>query len=277
MAEIVAVVGDTHTTSTVGLCNPNQFQLDDGGSYRGSKGQRWMWRCWLDYWKYATDLKINYNALFYTVFLGDMVEHDIKHRSKQIVSRNVADIVGAAVETLAPAMEVTDLAFFVRGTGAHVGKSAEYEEMLARDCDIAVKTETGNSSWWKLLAEFEGVLCEFYHHASMGRKPWTLPNSLNSLAVELMIAYAGQKVPNLAVRGHNHRPADTFDNYPVRIISIPSWQLATEYTHRIGSVQPVVVGGIFFICDGGEYQVIKRYYEPERTRPWKNNTRKRTG
>ena len=269
MVEILAAVPDAHITSTVGLCNPNLFTLDDGGSYRGSKGQRWLWRCWLDFWQYATDMKIHYNAHVTTVFVGDMIEKDVKKRSKQVVTRNTADVIQAAADTLAPALAVTDRAFFIRGTGAHVGKSAEYEELLARDCDVAEKNENGRSSWWRLLAEFGGVLFDIEHHTSIGRKPWTLPNSLNGLAVELMIAYAGQKLPQVALRGHVHRPVDTFDNYPIRVLALPSWQLLTEYTHRLGVCVPPTVGGVLFVCQDGEYSLVKKYYEPERTRAWK--------
>jgi len=280
MTDIIAIVGDTHTTSTVGLCNHNQFTLDDGGVYRGSKGQRWLWRCWLEFWDFAHDLRaIHQPTRFVTIFMGDMIERDRKKRSKQIVSRNTADAVKAASATIEPAIEMSDLAFFIRGTGAHVGGSAEYEELLAYDCDIAVKNETGNSSWWRLLAEFEGVLIDAYHHAPMGSKPWTMPNAFNGLATELMLEYAGQKLPALAVRAHNHRGVDTFDNYPIRVIGIPSWQLMTEHTHRLSSNKPPSVGGLFVVCENGKYEVIKRTWEPERIRAWKmeKSTRSRTG
>jgi hypothetical protein len=46
--------------------------LDDGGTYRSSKGQRWLWRCWLSFWKDVST--IAENATVWTVFNGDLVE-----------------------------------------------------------------------------------------------------------------------------------------------------------------------------------------------------------
>lgn len=36
------IVSDTHINSTVAIC-PSEVELDDGGSYRPSRGQRWLW------------------------------------------------------------------------------------------------------------------------------------------------------------------------------------------------------------------------------------------
>jgi hypothetical protein len=142
------------------------------------------------------------------------------------------------------------------------------EEELAADTVNAVKNEDGNTySWWRLLAEFSGVLFDVTHHGPMGRQAWTGPNPLNALAVTLMMTYAGMRLPDIAARSHNHRDGDTYDNYPVRVVALPSWQLATEYVHRIGA-QPADIGGIINICDRGKYQIIKKKYKPAPAKIW---------
>ena len=68
----------------------------------------------------------------------------------------------------------------------------------------------------------------------------------------------GLKPPHLRVYGHVHRPADSYDQFPVRALINPSWQLSTSFGHRIGG-DVLPVGGSFVICDNGEYELKKRY------------------
>jgi len=47
---ILVATGDLHINSTVALCYP-AVTLDDGGTYRASAPQRWIWRKWIEYWQ----------------------------------------------------------------------------------------------------------------------------------------------------------------------------------------------------------------------------------
>ena len=49
MTTILVVTGDHLINSSVGLVTPTT-NLDDGGTYRSSKGQKWLWRKWLEFW-----------------------------------------------------------------------------------------------------------------------------------------------------------------------------------------------------------------------------------
>lgn len=262
---IIAVVSDTHIGSTVGLCPP-LVNLDDGGTYNASPGQMWLWRSWKDY--AAKVQALADGAEITTIFNGDLVEADSKKRSHQVITRNKADLTRLATDTIAPLVDISTRAFFIRGTEAHVGKSAQYEEEIAADCAIAVKCTETVTSWWQFYGELGGVCFDISHHGKIGSLPWNRGNPLGTLAVRTMLAYAGRRVPDVVMRSHNHKYASTHDNYPVMVVSTLAWQLKTEYTHRLGIPEPADIGGLVFVCDKGEYTWQKIQYTPKAEKPW---------
>jgi len=252
----------------VGL-SPLSVNLDDGGTYHASKAQRWLWHNWLDFWQTIQNCVAEHNAKVWTVFNGDLVEGDGKNRSHQLITHNDTTAMRIALDAIQPALEASDRLFVVRGTAAHVGLSASLEEKIAIDIEAVKCKETDTYSWWKLLLDCDGVLFDITHHGNVGRLPWTKPNPLNALAVRIILAYAGQRLPQVAIRSHRHLYAETGSNYPVRVIALPAWQLATEYVHRLGVVEAADIGGVIFICDGGNYEYIPKHYKPDRQRPWR--------
>src|SRR3972149_9686768 len=104
MTTILAVVSDTHINSTVGLSTPS-VTLDDGGEYRASKGQRWLWHNWLDFWDTVTELVTRHDAKVWTVFNGDLVEGDGKNRSTQLITQNDTTVMSMALDAIRPALE----------------------------------------------------------------------------------------------------------------------------------------------------------------------------
>ena len=109
------------------------------------------------------------------VLNGDIVEKDNKRRTHQIITRNDATLLRIAVSTLKPALEWADAIYVVRGTEAHVGKSAEMEEALAYD--IGAEKDGELHSHWHLRAVAGGVRMDIAHHATMGGMPWTERNA----------------------------------------------------------------------------------------------------
>jgi hypothetical protein len=262
--DIIPIASDFHANSTVGLCPPI-VNLDDGGTYKASRGQRWLWECWLDY---TAKVKAAANGAPISAFInGDAVEADSKKRSTQLITRNKSTILSMATETLAPLIDIATRVFFMRGTDAHVGKSAEMEEELAKDCTITEPYSDSISSWWTFYGEFSGVYFDISHHGRMGGLPWSKTNPLGPLAVRLMMAYAGRKL-DVAVRSHNHKYGTTADNYPVMVTAAPAWQLATEYSNRQGFVEPADIGGLIFTCDKGAYTWRKVTYPPAPAKAW---------
>lgn len=263
------------------MCKP-LFRLDEGGAYQASPGQKkFLWPGWLDYCEQVRDTAREYKAKKVVgISNGDLVEGDTKFRSKQIITRNIAQVVRASVETIMPMVDVVDHMFVLRGTEAHTGGSGELEELVAEDLTNVVpsgeicidskgREKYTRYSWWDMYYEFDGVIMDVSHHGKLGLLPWTRVNALHRLAEELILAYvkSGKKLPHLAFRAHRHKKADTFDNHPIRVIALPCWQLATAYVHRLGSPEPADVGGTIVVCDRGDYEIIKCDYKPKPARP----------
>ena len=264
------VVGDTHINSSLGLVKPTSVR-DDGGKSLSSKGQRWLWRKWLSFWDEVSTVAEKHKASVWTVFNGDLVSVVVKHQSTQVISRNNADVFKMVEPTLKPALDRSERIFVVRGTAAHGGLSGEMEEKIASD--IKAEKCGDNYSWWELLIECEGVLYDIRHHGPLGRLPHTRGNALNRRAVELMLMY-GSKVPDVGIQSHNHRFSTSSDEYPIKVYAMPSWELKTEFVHRIGIVGEADIGGMYFICDKGEYTPVVKRYKPEAARAWRASRRK---
>ena len=156
---VVVIVSDLHVNSTVGLC-PQRVALDDGGTYQQSKAQRWIYRCWLDFWQHVDNLP---RSALYVVLNGDLVE-GLHHGTTQLVTHNEETQLGMALQLLEPVARLADYLFIVRGTEAHTGPSAFWEEHIAEDLS-AVRDEVGlTASWWHLPLTVEGVTFDICHH-----------------------------------------------------------------------------------------------------------------
>ena len=261
MTTILAVVGDLHINSTVGLLTPT-VNLDDGGTYRSSDDQRRVWRNWLSYWEEVQKVAKKNKAKVHTVFNGDMVDVLGKYQHTQLVSHNDADVMDMAYNTIKPALAVSEKIFVIRGTAAHVRTSGQMEEKIAED--IGAEPSANNDSWWHLLLECENVLFDITHHGRVGGMQWTKANALNKLVAQLIIKYRGRRIPDIAIRSHMHQYARSDDSFDMEAFSQPAWQLFTEFTHRIAAVEPADIGGMYFICKDGEYTPVhKRYKQPE--------------
>jgi hypothetical protein len=266
MTTILVTVGDLHVNSTVGLVTPT-VNLDDGGTYRSSKGQRWLWRNWLEFWEEIQKVKKKERAKVWTVFNGDMVDVFVKYKTVQLITHNDADVFNMILDTLQPALDVTEQVFVIRGTAAHGRQGGVIEEKIAED--IGAVKDGDNYSWWELLLECDGVLYDIAHHGSLGGLPWTKANSLNKLVTRIVLKYRNRRCPDVAIRSHMHKYARSDDSLGMVAYALPAWQLKTEYIHRLASVEPADIGGMYFICDKGEHVPVVKRYQPEMARAWK--------
>ncbi len=275
MAKVIAIVSDIHNGSTVALCPPS-VKLDDGGTYVASKPQLWLWEKWNGFWEFAADLCKRYDAPMYQVFNGDLTD-GYHHGTTQIISANPtaqADVVNGTLAV--PLSYKPEAMFFVRGTEAHVGKSAAYEEraadgLLKDGWPVQKDVDADTSSWWHLRMEEEGIRLDFAHHGRMGQRPWTKPNVTANLAFEIWAEHAmrDEPAPHIAVRSHLHRHVDTHRLHRVRLIQTPAWQLATAYIHRIAPDSLADIGGICIVVDDGTYEVFDYLPQYSRGSVWK--------
>lgn len=250
-------ISDLHINSTVALIPPIVY-LDDGQEIRQNKGQKWLWNNWLDLLEKIEIIKPDI-----LIVNGDAVEGDTKNRSYQVITRNKTTAVGYAAEVLDPLVKMIPTVFFVRGTGAHSGKSGCIEEDLAKD--LSGVKDGKNHSHWSLNLDVDGVRISVAHHTSMGGLPWTRHNAPIRLAAKIMFDYATAKErpPDLALRGHVHQWGDSYDAYPVRALITPAWTLATEYVHKIAPDALAECGAAIIRCSSGKYEIDKIDYKPK--------------
>lgn len=265
---VIAVTSDLHCGSTVALCPP-VIHLDDGGEYRASKAQLWLWENWRDFWGRVDAQRKALGASLYQVYNGDMTEGD-HHKTTQILSGNPTAQATVVNEVMrVPLALKPEGIIVVRGTEAHVGASACYEERIASGLrkdgyKVLVDDATGNASHWHFEMDVQGVRFDFAHHGRVGARPWTKPNAVHALAMEIFYNAAAnaRPFPHLAVRSHMHQYVDTHDSHPTRLIQMPAWQLATAFIHRIAPNALADVGGLIITVTEGEMTV-----EPVRYRP----------
>jgi hypothetical protein len=267
----IIAVADLHINSTVALC-PKVVNLDDGGSYTASRTQRWLWECWLNFIAEAKILTEGYRNV--VIIDGDLTELDTAKRSVQLTTLNKSTILGIVTDTIAPLVDISDVCYFIRGTSAHVGKSAWSEEAIAKDTYNTVAPGDGKFSWWHYRGVASGVKLDISHHAQMGATPWSRKNAANNMAAKIMWWYQidmGEKAPDLVLRGHNHTYASSGDNYKCQVNYLPAWTTKTEFAYRVGYEDVVSdIGGIIYLCENGRFTRHKVMFQPkENKRIWK--------
>lgn len=271
---VLAIVSDLHCGSTVALCPP-KIQLDDGGKYHASKAQLWLWECWKDFWRQVEQTRRRLDAHCIHAYNGDVTEGD-HHKTTQILSGNPTAQAAVVNEALrVPLADKPDGLVFVRGTEAHVGPSAAFEERIAvglrKDGWPVIREEdTGNASHWHWRFRHDGQLVDLAHHGKFGSRPSTKMNTVLALAFDIFTQahLDGEAHPTLAVRSHMHQHADTHDAYPTRLVQMPAWQLKTAYIHRINTTGKLSdIGGLIVTIADGELRVKPVLYRPTKPQP----------
>ena len=267
---VLAKTGDQHVGSTLGLCPPEGVRLDDGGEYRPNKIQQWLYENWDNFWHARVQETVRrHKAQLYVLFNGDARDTvgPGHHGTTQVITANeesqayLTDRVFGVVRALKPAK-----AFFVRGTEVHVGPSGSSEEALARWFGAVRNPETESWSSWHWRFRIYGKLIDATHHTSMGNMPWTEQNAAIRLAATVMMEYARRKevAPDLVVRSHVHRTADSFKAYPTRALILPCWQFQTGYAYRVNPNRlPDIGGAITVIAPDGQSETEMIVYPPD--------------
>lgn len=282
---VFAIVSDVHAGSTVALCPP-RIELDDGGEYSASRAQLWLYQNWLTFWQQVKRVRDREKATLYQVFNGDLVDGD-HHGTTQILSGNSAVQAHVVSECMKVPLDLEpDKLWFIRGTEAHVGKSATSEEKIAdglrRDTfidshghrskrPIVRDKDTGTSSHWHAKMEVQGVRLDFAHHGRIGMRPWTKINITANLAAEIFYEHCAREepYPHIAVRSHFHTYVDTGMAHPVRVIQTPAWQLHTAFAHRVVTEKLADIGGVIILIKDGVPSVEPVIYKPKGPTTWR--------
>ena len=264
---ILAVVGDTHCGSTLGLCPAEGVMLPEGGRHLPSVGQLWMWNNWLDFWARVDVLKRKHRARVVGIHMGDSVDGD-HHGNTQIISTDPEVQAYVRDHALLPMKRACGKTYMCVGTSAHVGPGQDSA------CGKWMgSVRKGDSEWaaqqWDI--DLSGVVIQARHHWSMGGLPNTKHTSIVRLAFQLFYEAADLAArrgcvpvyPDLAFRGHQHRYSDSGNTQHIRAIGVPAWQMSTAFIHRVRQTDVADVGGIIVVCRDGEYEVSPVLYTPD--------------
>ncbi len=274
-------VGDCHIGCRNGLCPPSVV-MDDGDEHLPSKVQRAFYDSWCDFWQTMAEIaKVKRPRSINVVFGGDMVDKNV-HKSGATWARNPKDLKNAAAEVVeipfakfkkvVPKIKI--FAFVLRGTEAHAGRDGYIEEWLAADIGAERSTEGANTaSWWVLdIKDSGGVWLNFQHHPEASSyREHTDGNAARTCASDIFLSRAryGKKSPDVAIRHHSHRFQDGGRNLPVHCLFNWGWQYKTSYIHRRGGgTKTLPVGGLWLLCEDGDYIWDELHYIPAEGAGW---------
>jgi len=235
-----------------------------------STAQEWLWEKWCEYWSQIDDLRTKHGAKLVYVNNGDLTE-GFHHHSTQIHSVNPIDQHKMAAAVLSVPLSLNpDEVWIIRGTVAHVGPNASFEEALAREIGAEHDEETGTYSHWVKALKAHGKIIEFAHHARNWGRPWTKHTAVGTLAAEITYDYANDpgRRPAVVFRSDQHRWNDSGDIHPVRVVITGCFQLATSFIHKIAPGKlPHIGGASALVHPDGEIEVKKHKFPFERDEP----------
>lgn len=269
---LVAITGDHHCNDSVALF-PAEFTTDHGQIITPSKIQQFISRCWNNYWDDIAWRKRKTRLPVVAVFNGELADMN-RHTKTGLITHSPADAKRIALAAFAPALAVADVVFVCRGTEAHAGEDSHMDEELAWEMNaVRIVPDEPRARWLHLL-EVGGVLFDVAHHPGTGHAaPWTRGNDANKLAFITRQTYveAGIRPPDIVMRGHTHKYADSGRNHRTLAIIGRPWKATDAYAQKFGSRPlPLPVGGAAFVCQDGRYEHIDYRYDwpAERVRIW---------
>lgn len=228
------VCNDLHCGGSTGLFPPEGIQVDDGQRVLPSEWQRWTWDKWIETWQRAEDITRGYRR--FLICNGDLTD-GFHHQTFQIITANPEIQRRIVLESLKPALALNpERILVVRGTSAHVGEQANFEEGIARELGAHGDRVNGTHSHWNYYGTVAGATIKVFHHGKLGQLPWTEQASIQRLAWSVRTQYdrAGGKPPDLVFVGHLHKWGDSGEfSCPTRVLMAPGWQGATQHVHKI--------------------------------------------
>ncbi len=232
----IVVISDLHCGCRMGLCPPEGMALDDGGPVMPSKFQRKLWSLWEQLWGEHVP-KATHGEPFAVVVNGDAVD-GVHHGSTTQMSHNLEDQSTMAEAILRPVVDACEGKFYVvRGTEAHVGKSAAEEERLAKRLGAKPNAE-GQRATWDLWTTCGDGLVHFLHHVGTTSSSAHEASAVNAeLTAEYVEAARwNQRPPNIIIRSHRHSyiHVQFATDYGIGLAAVtPGWQGKTPFAWKI--------------------------------------------
>ena len=229
-----------------------QYELQEGGYYDPSPGQKIVWRQWEHNWELIREARKG--ASLIVCHAGDLVE-GVHHETTQVVTNrvdnheNIADLCMDRAFRIAK-MKEGDKYYQISGTESHVGHGSSSEERVASGLDHVVPVweqefwddegahKNGRYTWDRLYREINGVIFDISHHGgSVGQRAWTTGNGLRSKIMSIYWSCVNNHipVPRYWIRGHSHkyvREEYTDVNGTITGIILPGFQIKTGFVYK---------------------------------------------
>lgn len=274
------IISDLHVGSKLALCPPTA-RLDKGGTYRANKAQLWLWPRWTKLWELVGEMRQGQEL--YLSIIGEFRD-GIKFTAESITT-NEADITRMVLDTLEPVKAVKpDYTFCFRGSQAHSGLAAWYDEFIAthleKELNVQANPNTGDMASDSLNYWIDDILFDVTHHVSMGRLPHTEAASV-ARAINVLMARYGRKerLPDFVLRAHNHRMFDSGnlvkadlgngEQQAVRMLTTPGWKFPDSFLHKYSQSVVPHFGAWILQIDGDKVEVIPYREQPRRGKAWR--------
>lgn len=229
--KLAVVLSDIHCGSTVGLMPPN-FVTAENQEISQNPIQRWLWDCWRRAQDFAG--KIAGGDPYALLLNGDLIE-GIHHGTKQVISPDVKDHVGAAEQALEPFVKNAECIFVVRGTECHTNNhELTLGKILGGRADPDSNPKKPLHAFDRLQLDIHGCPCALSHHIGTSVRDYTEATQLSVvLNQELVNAQRnGERTPKVVVRAHRHR-FGFFGNGHELCFVTPPWQAQTRHVHKV--------------------------------------------
>lgn len=268
----LAVVSDLHAGCGLGLLPDTGVDLDDGGHFSPSRLQLKVWGMWKEFWGEAVPA-FTHGEPYAVVCNGDAID-GVHHQATHQVTHNLTYQGRIAAACLAPVVEQCDGRFFlVRGTEAHVGRSGQEEERLAKELG-AIPNQDGQYARNDLWIEVGGGLVHLMHHIGTTGSQAYEATSPHKHLVEIYAECGrwNQRPPDIVVRSHRHRYIETAmpaARGKARIVVTPAWQTKTPFVWRLpgAAITQPHIGGIVirWVEESQTLFVREKYWTIERS------------
>ena len=265
----LVVISDSHCGCKLGLCPADQeIQLDDGGTYKASPVQGYIWHHWRKFWDEFVPAETK-GEPYAVVHNGDAVD-GVPHKATTPISHNLQDQENIAAACLEPIVELCQGRYYqVRGTEAHVAKSGASEESLARRLG-AVKNREGQSATWELWKRVGPCIAHFSHHIGTTQSAHHESAAVNAEISKMLVDAARfqQQIPDIAVRSHRHQYTEVIlpahrqewgpgaNQHRIRSIVTPAWQAKTPFAYKVARGRPPQFGGVVIRWSGKELYTV---------------------
>lgn len=230
----LVIVSDIHAGCQLGLCPP-QVMLDEGGMYHYSPFQKKMWSMWQEFWGVWVP-QYTHGEPYAVVFNGDAID-GVHHNSTTQITHNMKDQGLIAKEILKPVVEQCEGRYYhIRGTEAHVGKSAQSEEGLAIGLNaIPDAHQHARNDLWIQVGD--GLVHLLHHIGSTGSLAYETTAVMKELTESFVEAARwGRRPPDMIVRSHRHRYVELAipsSRGKARAVVTPAWQGKTPFVWKI--------------------------------------------